>query len=77
MKEEGYDSEGDLPDDEVKEEEKEYEYEQWRLRELGRIKREKEERLEREIERKEIERRRALTQEERELEDMKLGTDAS
>lgn len=61
LKEEGYDSEGELPSDECKEDEREYEYEQWRLRELGRIKREKEERLEREVERKEIERRRGLT----------------
>lgn len=77
LKEQGYDSEGELPEDGEKAEEWEYEYEQWRLRELGRIQRDRQERLEREVEKKEIERRHALTQEEREREDAQLGTDAN
>ncbi len=47
------------------------------MRELGRIQREREARLERELEKKEIERRHGLTQDEREQEDEKLGTDAN
>ncbi|RXW18448.1 hypothetical protein EST38_g7417 [Candolleomyces aberdarensis] len=46
------------------------EFEAWRLRELGRIKAEKEAELEREREREEIERRRALPEEQRMREDM-------
>ncbi|KAF8641066.1 hypothetical protein AX17_000710 [Amanita inopinata Kibby_2008] len=48
----------------------EIEFEAWRLRELGRIKREKEEELHREHEREEIERRRALPEEQRLKEDL-------
>lgn len=46
------------------------EFEAWRLRELGRIKKEKEEDLRREEEREEIERRRALPEEQRMKEDL-------
>ncbi len=46
------------------------EFEAWRLRELSRIKKEKEEELLREEEREEIERRRALPEEQRLKEDM-------
>ncbi|CAA7260013.1 unnamed protein product [Cyclocybe aegerita] len=46
------------------------EFEAWRLRELGRIKKEKEEQLAREKEREEIERRRALPEEQRLKEDL-------
>ncbi|KAG5353863.1 hypothetical protein C0989_001115 [Termitomyces sp. Mn162] len=46
------------------------EFEAWRLRELGRIKKEKEEELIREEEREEVERRRAMPEEQRMKEDM-------
>ncbi|KAI0074799.1 hypothetical protein K474DRAFT_1600937 [Panus rudis PR-1116 ss-1] len=46
------------------------EFEAWRLRELARIKRDKEEALRRELEREEIERRRALPEEQRLKEDL-------
>lgn len=46
------------------------EFEAWRLRELGRIKKEKEEEVRREEEREEIERRRAMPEEQRLREDM-------
>ncbi|KDR85241.1 hypothetical protein GALMADRAFT_233987 [Galerina marginata CBS 339.88] len=46
------------------------EFEAWRLRELGRIKREKEEELAREKEREEIERRRAMPEDQRMKEDL-------
>ncbi|KAI6045195.1 microfibrillar-associated protein MFAP1, Zn finger, CCHC type protein [Pisolithus marmoratus] len=46
------------------------EFEAWRLRELGRIRKEKEEELRREEEREEIERRRALPEEQRLKEDL-------
>lgn len=46
------------------------EFEEWRLRELGRIKRDKEVQLQREEEREEIERRRALPEEQRLAEDL-------
>jgi hypothetical protein len=46
------------------------EFEAWRLRELGRIKRDKEDEVRREEEREEIERRRALPEEQRLREDM-------
>lgn len=48
----------------------EEEFESWRLRELGRIKRDKEEQLRLEEEREEIERRRALPEEQRMKEDL-------
>jgi microfibrillar-associated protein 1 len=47
----------------------EAEFEAWRLRELARIKREKEAQVQRELEREEIERRRALPEEQRLEED--------
>ena len=46
------------------------EFEAWRLRELNRIKRDKEEQLRRDQEREEIERRRALPEEQRLKEDL-------
>ena len=46
------------------------EFEAWRLRELARIKRDKEAELARELEREEVERRRALPEEQRLKEDM-------
>lgn len=46
------------------------EFEAWRLRELARIKRDKEAALARELEREEIERRRALPEEQRLKEDL-------
>lgn len=46
------------------------EFEAWRLRELGRIKKEKEDEVRREEEREEIERRRALPEEQRLKEDL-------
>ena len=48
----------------------EAEFEAWRLRELARIKRDKEAEVQRELEREEIERRRALPEEQRLKEDM-------
>ena len=48
----------------------EAEFEAWRIRELARIKRDKEAEVQREIEREEIERRRALPEEQRLKEDM-------
>ncbi len=48
----------------------EEEFESWRLRELGRIKRDKEEQMRLEEEREEIERRRALPEEQRMKEDL-------
>lgn len=46
------------------------EFEAWRLRELGRIKKEKEEEIRREEEREEVERRRAMPEEQRMKEDV-------
>ena len=46
------------------------EFEAWRLRELGRIKSEKEEEVRREEEREEVERRRAMPEEQRLKEDI-------
>ncbi|KAF6766436.1 splicing factor, Prp19-binding domain-containing protein [Ephemerocybe angulata] len=63
--------EDDVPDvDDTDGLDPEGEFEAWRLRELGRIKKEKEAELEREQEREEIERRRALPEEQRLKEDM-------
>ena len=45
------------------------EFEAWRLRELARIKRDKEEAMKRELEREEVERRRAMPEEQRLKED--------
>ncbi len=55
----------------------EYEYEQWKIRELRRIKKTLEEDEEKLKEKKEIERRRNLTDEQRREEDLRLGTDES
>jgi hypothetical protein len=49
------------------------EFEAWRLRELGRIKKEKEEEIRREEEREEIERRRAMPEEQRMKEDLEMA----
>ena len=46
------------------------EFEAWRLRELARIKRDKEDAVRRELEREEVERRRALPEEQRLKEDL-------
>src|ERR1700749_3272765 len=51
----------------------EAEFEAWRLRELGRIKRDKEEELRKEEERAEVERRRALPEEQRLKEDLEAA----
>jgi len=53
------------------------EYENWKIRELKRIKRQAEEEEMRNNERNEIERRRLLTDEEREKENLTLGSDAT
>jgi len=50
------------------------EFEAWRLRELARIKKEKEDELLREEEREEVERRRALPEEQRMKEDLEHAT---
>ncbi|KAG6918685.1 hypothetical protein DXG01_012503 [Tephrocybe rancida] len=50
------------------------EFEAWRLRELGRIKKEKEEELRREEEREEVERRRAMPEEQRMKEDLERAS---
>ena len=63
--------EAEIPDiDDTDGLEPEAEFEAWRLRELGRIKRDKEAEVQRELEREEIERRRALPEEQRLKEDM-------
>lgn len=63
--------EEDVPDvDDTDGIDPEGEFEAWRLRELGRIRKEKEEELRREEEREEIERRRALPEEQRLKEDL-------
>lgn len=51
------------------------EFENWKIRELNRIKRDLEENYEKEREKNEIERRRGLTNEQREEENIKLGSD--
>ncbi|KAF9778125.1 microfibrillar-associated protein MFAP1, Zn finger, CCHC type protein [Thelephora terrestris] len=63
--------EAEIPDvDDTDGLEPEAEFEAWRLRELARIKRDKEAEVRRELEREEIERRRALPEEQRLREDM-------
>ena len=63
--------EAEVPDvDDTDGLEPEAEFEAWRLRELARIKRDKEAEVQRELEREEIERRRALPEEQRLKEDM-------
>jgi len=63
--------EAEIPDvDDADDPDPEAEFEAWRLRELARIKRDKEAEVQRELEREEIERRRALPEEQRLKEDM-------
>ena len=63
--------EAEIPDvDDIDGLDPEAEFEAWRLRELARIKRDKEAEVQRELEREEIERRRALPEEQRLREDM-------
>lgn len=63
--------EAEIPDiDDTDDLDPEAEFEAWRIRELARIKRDKEAEAQREIEREEIERRRALPEEQRLKEDM-------
>mmetsp|Transcript_108989 Transcript_108989/g.307171 ORF Transcript_108989/g.307171 Transcript_108989/m.307171 type:complete len:580 (+) Transcript_108989:145-1884(+) len=64
-----------IDDDDEKNEAEEYE--KWKIRELRRIKRDKEERLERQKELEYIERRRRMTDEEREADDRKLDASAN
>ena len=68
-------SDGEMPndDDDV---DQANEYEIWKIRELKRIKRDREALIEREKEKKEIERRRRLTDQERMEENIRLGADA-
>ena len=60
----------DNPDDQI-------EYENWKIRELNRIKRQMEEKEIKKKEQKEIERRRNLTDEQRKEENLKLGSDST
>ena len=60
----------DNPDDQI-------EYENWKIRELNRIKRQMEEKKKKKKEQKEIERRRNLTDEQRKEENLKLGSDST
>ena len=62
------DDDNKMPDDTDKPEDELEEYEKWKQREFVRIKRDLEEREQNENEKKEVERRRLLTDEERELE---------
>ena len=63
--------EAEIPDiDDTDDLDTEGEFEAWRIRELARIKRDKEAEAQREIEREEIERRRALPEEQRLKEDL-------
>lgn len=80
----GFDSDDNLPDfalvDDVEGEDRDYlnsqqAYEDWKIRELRRLKRERDERGVREKERKEIERRRTMTDAERTEENLRLGSD--
>mmetsp|Transcript_4121 Transcript_4121/g.5295 ORF Transcript_4121/g.5295 Transcript_4121/m.5295 type:complete len:470 (+) Transcript_4121:39-1448(+) len=68
----GNDSENDMPDDRDELDEA-LEYEAWKVRELQRIKRDKDDRQQMEDEKKETERRRNMTDEERRLEDRAIG----
>ena len=75
-----YDSDSNMPFTDDSDEDREYlnsqvAYEEWKVRELIRLKRAKDERTAREREAKEIERRRLLTDAEREEENKRLGTD--
>ena len=67
--------ENQMPDDTDHPEDELEEYEKWKQREFKRIKRDLEEADEAENAEKEIERRRQLTDQERELENKKLGSD--
>jgi len=77
-----YDSDANLPFDESDGEDRKYlnsqvAYEEWKIRELRRIKRDRDERRARDLEKKEIERRRNMTDAEREEENRRLGSDAT
>jgi len=69
----GYGSDEGAPDDTDRPEEDALEFENWRLRELGRVKRDKEMREARAREKMEVARRRAMTEGERDAEDRRLG----
>eukprot|EP00927_Polykrikos_kofoidii_P038669 TRINITY_DN33084_c0_g1_i1.p1 TRINITY_DN33084_c0_g1~~TRINITY_DN33084_c0_g1_i1.p1 ORF type:complete len:491 (+),score=148.73 TRINITY_DN33084_c0_g1_i1:151-1623(+) len=69
-------SDMELIDDDDEKNEAE-EYEKWKIRELRRIKRDKLERMDREKEMELIERRRRMTDEEREADDRKLDADSA
>ena len=71
--EDGYGSDVGAPDDTDRPEEDALEFENWRLRELGRVKRDKEVREARAREKAEVARRRAMTEGERDAEDRRLG----
>merc|ERR1719222_648738 len=69
-------SDMELIDDDDEKNEAE-EYEKWKIRELKRMKRDKEERLERQKELELIERRRRMTDAEREADDAKMDSGAA
>eukprot|EP00624_Nannochloropsis_granulata_P003079 evm.model.NODE_25690_length_16931_cov_16.617329.3 len=69
----GYGSDEGAPDDTDRPEEDALEFENWRLRELGRVKRDKEMREARAREKAEVARRRDMTEGERDAEDRRLG----
>ena len=69
----GYNSDTGAPDDTDKPEDDALEFESWRLRELFRIKRDRDLRQARAKEKAEVERRRKMTDEERAAEDARLG----
>jgi microfibrillar-associated protein 1 len=70
---EGYGSDAGAPDDSDRPEEDALEFENWRLRELARMKREMEARQAREKDKAEVARRRGMTEAERDAEDRRLG----
>lgn len=77
---EGNDSDGNLPFVDDEDEDRDYlnsnmAYEEWKMRELKRIKRDRDEKQAREFELKEIERRRNMSDLERDEENKRLGSD--
>ena len=70
---EGYGSDAGAPDDSDRPEEDALEFENWRLRELARMKREMEARQARAKDKAEVARRRGMTEAERDAEDRRLG----
>ena len=77
-----YDSDANLPFDDSDGEDRKYlnsqsAYEDWKIRELRRIKCDRDELKARDLEKKEIERRRLMTDAEREAENRLLGSDAT